>query len=161
MIRCYRSFHYMAMADNKQRIMPMPDDQFPPRGQPLAYPEAVHGWVSFDPPIVLWQITLSDEFWTGRPQKQNLTSHVGPTMLAISSNIIIFNRQQLKLNTSGCFRTSNYRCFLAHTMPGMTFLSSSQMESIGKRFMVLSSCTLIRVGMEMTQLCYGRMQKFR
>jgi hypothetical protein len=46
--------------------MPMPDDQLPPRGQPLAYPEAVHGWVSFDPPIVFWQIT--PEWWV--PDRQ-------------------------------------------------------------------------------------------
>ncbi|VAI86945.1 unnamed protein product [Triticum turgidum subsp. durum] len=105
-------FHYMAMADNRQRIMPMPDDRLPPRGQQLAYPEAVllvdpinpklrgevddkyqyscedrcnsvHGWVSSDPPIGFWQITPSDEFRTGGPLKQNLTSHVGPTMLAM------------------------------------------------------------------------------
>lgn len=31
----------MAIADNRQRIMPMPDDRFPARGQALAYPEAV------------------------------------------------------------------------------------------------------------------------
>ncbi|KAK3124067.1 hypothetical protein QOZ80_8AG0639980 [Eleusine coracana subsp. coracana] len=105
-------FHYMALADNRQRIMPMPDDRLPPRGQQLAYPEAVllvdpinpdlrgevddkyqyscedqynnvHGWISFDPPIGFWQITPSDEFRTGGPLKQNLTSHVGPTMLAM------------------------------------------------------------------------------
>ncbi|KAF7095679.1 hypothetical protein CFC21_097793 [Triticum aestivum] len=105
-------FQYMAMADNRQRIMPMPDDRLPPRGQQLAYPEAVllvdpinpklrgevddkyqyscedrynsvHGWVSSDPPIGFWQITPSDEFRTGGPLKQNLTSHVGPTMLAM------------------------------------------------------------------------------
>lgn len=34
-------FHYMAVADNRQRYMPLPDDRLPPRGQPLAYPEAV------------------------------------------------------------------------------------------------------------------------
>ncbi|KAF9605278.1 hypothetical protein IFM89_015894 [Coptis chinensis] len=34
-------FHCMAMADNRQRIMPMPDDRLPGRGEPLAYPEAV------------------------------------------------------------------------------------------------------------------------
>ncbi|KAF9591280.1 hypothetical protein IFM89_003231 [Coptis chinensis] len=34
-------FHYMAMADNRQRIMPMPDDRLPGRSEPLAYPEAV------------------------------------------------------------------------------------------------------------------------
>lgn len=31
----------MAMADNRQRYMPLPDDRLPDRGQPLAYPEAV------------------------------------------------------------------------------------------------------------------------
>lgn len=31
----------MAMADNRQRFMPLPDDRLPGRGQPLAYPEAV------------------------------------------------------------------------------------------------------------------------
>ena len=31
----------MAMADNRQRKMPLPDDRLPPRGQALAYPEAV------------------------------------------------------------------------------------------------------------------------
>ncbi|EEC84004.1 hypothetical protein OsI_30207 [Oryza sativa Indica Group] len=105
-------FHYMALADDRQRIMPMPEDRVPPRGQQLAYPEAVllvdpinpdlrgevddkyqyscedqynnvHGWISFDPPIGFWQITPSDEFRTGGPVKQNLTSHVGPTMLAM------------------------------------------------------------------------------
>lgn len=31
----------MAMSDNRQRFMPLPDDRLPGRGQPLAYPEAV------------------------------------------------------------------------------------------------------------------------
>lgn len=31
----------MALADNRQRDMPLPDDRLPGRGQPLAYPEAV------------------------------------------------------------------------------------------------------------------------
>lgn len=34
-------FHYMAIADNRQRYMPLPDDRLPGRGQQLAYPEAV------------------------------------------------------------------------------------------------------------------------
>ncbi|XP_026657969.2 probable rhamnogalacturonate lyase B [Phoenix dactylifera] len=105
-------FHYMAISDNKQRIMPMPEDRTPERCQQLAYPEAVlltnpinpqlkgdvddkyqyscedqdnkvHGWISFDPPIGFWQITPSDEFRTGGPLKQDLTSHVGPTTLAM------------------------------------------------------------------------------
>lgn len=44
----------------------------------------VHGWISMDPPIGFWQITPSNEFRTGGPTKQSLTSHVGPTMLAVS-----------------------------------------------------------------------------
>ena len=31
----------MAMADNRQRFMPLPDDRLADRGQVLAYPEAV------------------------------------------------------------------------------------------------------------------------
>ncbi|RWW66961.1 hypothetical protein BHE74_00025631 [Ensete ventricosum] len=106
-------FCYMAIADNRQRFMPMPDDRMPNRSQQLAYPEAVlltnpvnpdlkgevddkyqyscedkdikvHGWISFDPSIGFWQITPSDEFRSGGPVKQNLTSHVGPTTLAVS-----------------------------------------------------------------------------
>ncbi|KAJ3692874.1 hypothetical protein LUZ60_011969 [Juncus effusus] len=105
-------FQYMAISDSRQRVMPLPDDRIPPRGQPLAYPEAVlltnpinpnlksevddkyqysckdkdikvHGWISFDPPVGFWQITPSDEFRTGGPLKQDLTSHVGPTTLAM------------------------------------------------------------------------------
>ncbi|KAJ8747928.1 hypothetical protein K2173_013017 [Erythroxylum novogranatense] len=105
-------FHYMAMADNRQRSMPLPEDRLPPRGQQLAYPEAVllvkpvepelkgevddkyqyscnnednkiHGWISMDPPVGFWQITPSNEFRSGGPLKQNLTSHVGPTTLAM------------------------------------------------------------------------------
>ncbi|XP_073104731.1 uncharacterized protein [Elaeis guineensis] len=105
-------FHYMAISDTRQRVMPMPDDRLPGRCQQLAYPEAVlltnpinpelkgevddkyqysnenqdirvHGWISFDPPIGFWQITPSDEFRTGGPMKQNLTSHVGPTTLTV------------------------------------------------------------------------------
>ncbi|MQL82727.1 hypothetical protein Taro_015205 [Colocasia esculenta] len=105
-------FHYMAMEDNRKRIMPMPDDRSPPRGKQLAYPEAVqlinpinpalkgevddkyqyscnnednkvHGWICSDPPVGFWQITPSNEFRTGGPVKQDLTSHVGPICLAM------------------------------------------------------------------------------
>lgn len=31
----------MAVEDNRQRYMPLPDDRLPGRGQPLDYPEAV------------------------------------------------------------------------------------------------------------------------
>ncbi|KAK4742106.1 hypothetical protein SAY87_000107 [Trapa incisa] len=105
-------FHYMAIADKRQRFMPLPDDRDPPRGQVLAYPEAVrlvdpvepefrgevddkyeysceskdisvHGWISTDPPVGFWQITPSIEFRSGGPNKQFLTSHVGPTSLNV------------------------------------------------------------------------------
>ncbi|KAK4747511.1 hypothetical protein SAY87_014097 [Trapa incisa] len=97
-------FQYMAIADDKQRKMPLPDDRMHGRCQPLAYPEAVllvnpvdpelkgevddkyqyslpnkdifvHGWMSFKPP--------SNEFRSGGPLKQNLTSHVRPTSLSV------------------------------------------------------------------------------
>ncbi|GMP45676.1 hypothetical protein CsSME_00014123 [Camellia sinensis var. sinensis] len=34
-------FHYMAVSDDRQRFMPLPDDRMPGRGRALAYPEAV------------------------------------------------------------------------------------------------------------------------
>lgn len=106
------TFHYMAISDSRQRYMPLPDDRLPERGQQLAYPEAVllvdpiepefkgevddkyqysceskdnqvHGWICFDPPVGFWQISPSNEFRTGGPFKQDLTSHVNPTTLAI------------------------------------------------------------------------------
>ncbi|CAH9065782.1 unnamed protein product [Cuscuta epithymum] len=105
-------FQYMAVADDRQRLMPLPDDRLRGRCQPLAYQEAVllvnpvnpelrgevddkyqyscdnkdnkvHGWISMNPPVGFWQITPSDEFRSGGPVKQNLTSHVGPTTLAV------------------------------------------------------------------------------
>eukprot|EP00252_Welwitschia_mirabilis_P026686 TRINITY_DN8830_c0_g1_i1.p1 TRINITY_DN8830_c0_g1~~TRINITY_DN8830_c0_g1_i1.p1 ORF type:complete len:644 (+),score=75.58 TRINITY_DN8830_c0_g1_i1:259-2190(+) len=105
-------FHYMAISDNKQRIMPLPDDLTAGNCKKLAYPEAalllkpknstlqgevddkyqyscdnrenrLHGWISFDPMVGFWIITPSDEFRNGGPLKQNLTSHVGPTSLAM------------------------------------------------------------------------------
>nr|GME00330.1 probable rhamnogalacturonate lyase B [Ipomoea batatas] len=105
-------FHYMAMADDRQRFLPLPEDRLSPRGKELAYPEAVllvdpvepefkgevddkyqyscenkdnkvHGFICFDPPVGFWQITPSNEFRTGGPIKQDLTSHVNPTTLAM------------------------------------------------------------------------------
>jgi rhamnogalacturonan endolyase len=102
----------MAVADDRKRIMPFPDDLCKGRCQTLDYQEAslltapcdprlqgevddkyqyscenkdlrVHGWISFDPPVGFWQITPSNEFRSGGPLKQNLTSHVGPTTLAV------------------------------------------------------------------------------
>ncbi|CAI0549652.1 unnamed protein product [Linum tenue] len=98
-------FQYMAMADNRRRIMPFPEDRMAGKCQTLAFPEAVlllnpkdpnlkgevddkyqyscdnkdnrvHGWISFNPAVGFWKITPSDEFRTGGPFKQNLTSHM-------------------------------------------------------------------------------------
>ncbi|GKV33542.1 hypothetical protein SLEP1_g42042 [Rubroshorea leprosula] len=109
-------FHYMAIADNRQRKMPLPEDRLPYRSQRLAYPEAVilidplekeftgevddkyqyscenkdnmvHGWICTEPPVGFWQITPSNEFRTAGPVKQNLTSHVGPTTLAVLHSV--------------------------------------------------------------------------
>ncbi|KAL0697532.1 hypothetical protein Bca4012_053654 [Brassica carinata] len=105
-------FNYMAISDERQRYMPLPDDRIPPRGKPLAYPEAVqlldpiepefkgevddkyeysmesrdikvHGWISTNDSVGFWQITPSNEFRSAGPLKQFLGSHVGPTNLAI------------------------------------------------------------------------------
>lgn len=107
-------FHFMAVANDIQRYMPDADDRLPGRGKQLAYKEAVriikplesdfsgevddkyeyskenkdnqvHGWISFDPPVGFWQITPSNEFRSGGPFKQDLTSHVNPTTLTIFS----------------------------------------------------------------------------
>uniref|UniRef100_A0A0A0KIQ2 rhamnogalacturonan endolyase n=1 Tax=Cucumis sativus TaxID=3659 RepID=A0A0A0KIQ2_CUCSA len=103
-------FHYMAISDNRQRMMPTAEDRL--TGKPLDYPEAVlltrprdpsfrgevddkyqyslenmenkvHGWESSDPHVGFWMITPSDEFRTAGPVKQDLTSHVGPVTLSM------------------------------------------------------------------------------
>ncbi|XP_071711956.1 uncharacterized protein [Rutidosis leptorrhynchoides] len=103
-------FHYMAISDERQRIMPSFDDR--KKGVPLDYPEAVrlthpsisilkgevddkyqystenkdnrvHGWICSDPPVGFWMITPSNEFRTAGPVKQDLTSHAGPVTLSM------------------------------------------------------------------------------
>ncbi|KAL0449599.1 UNVERIFIED_CONTAM: hypothetical protein Slati_1516300 [Sesamum latifolium] len=109
-----KRFHYMAMSDERQRLMPMPNDRL--TGETLDYKEAVllknptnpefkgevddkyfyscenkdnqvHGWISSDPPVGFWMITPSNEFRTGGPVKQDLTSHVGPYVLAMQKEV--------------------------------------------------------------------------
>lgn len=105
-------FRFMAISDNRQRIMPTMQDRL--NSQPLAYPEAVlltnpadshlkgevddkyqyskeskdnrvHGWISTtnDPPTGFWIITPSIEFRANGPVKQELTSHAGPISLSM------------------------------------------------------------------------------
>ncbi|KAG9133608.1 hypothetical protein Leryth_023099 [Lithospermum erythrorhizon] len=105
-------FHYMAITDEKQRVMPMPEDLLPSRGKQLIVPESVllvnpinpdlkgevddkyqysmdnkdsgvHGWISSSPIIGFWMIYPSQEFRNGGPTKQNLTAHTGPLCLAM------------------------------------------------------------------------------
>ncbi|KAJ8644111.1 hypothetical protein MRB53_005859 [Persea americana] len=106
-------FHYMAITDEKQSIMPMPEDLSPRRCKVLALPESVlltnpinpalkgevddkyqysmdnkdggvHGWISSDPIVGFWIIFPTNEFRNGGPTKQNLTVHTGPAALAES-----------------------------------------------------------------------------
>lgn len=44
----------------------------------------VHGWINPNPKIGLWMITPSNEFKTGGPVKQDLTSHTGSITLSVS-----------------------------------------------------------------------------
>ncbi|KAJ8540138.1 hypothetical protein K7X08_026527 [Anisodus acutangulus] len=103
-------FHYMAISDDMQRMMPTDEDRSD--GQVLDYREAVtlthpsnlkfkgevddkyqysfenkdikvHGWVCNTPHVGFWVITPSYEDRNGGPMKQDLTSHAGPTSLAM------------------------------------------------------------------------------
>ncbi|XP_055828872.1 probable rhamnogalacturonate lyase B isoform X2 [Solanum dulcamara] len=103
-----KRFQYMAISDERQRIMPTAHDR--EMGQILDYSEAVlltnpnnpfikgevddkyqyscenkdnrvHGWISPTPRTGFWMITPTDEFRTGGPVKQDLTSHTGPVNL--------------------------------------------------------------------------------
>lgn len=108
-------FNYMALSDTRQRVMPSEKDRSAQRSQILDYQEAVlltnpvnpnlrgqvddkymysteskdntlHGWTSDDPRVGFWMISPSDEFRVGGPTKQDLTSHVGPTVLNMFSS---------------------------------------------------------------------------
>ncbi|KAL8047044.1 hypothetical protein ABFX02_08G212900 [Erythranthe guttata] len=101
-------FQYMAVSDSRQRFMPKVKDR--ENGKVLDYKEAVlltnatnpafngevddkylytcdnkdikvHGWVGSNPSLGFWMITPSNEFRTGGPLKQDLTTHLGPTVL--------------------------------------------------------------------------------
>jgi len=43
----------------------------------------VVGWMSFDHSIGMWVVTPSDEFRLGGLVKQDLTTRIGPTLLAV------------------------------------------------------------------------------
>ncbi|MCD7463212.1 hypothetical protein HAX54_050162 [Datura stramonium] len=103
-------FPYMAISDERQRTMPTAKDRA--MGRELDYPEAVlltgpsssilkgevddkyqysvenmdnrvHGWISPNTRTGFWMITPSNEFRTGGPVKQDLTSHTGPVILSM------------------------------------------------------------------------------
>ncbi|RLN30234.1 hypothetical protein C2845_PM05G26790 [Panicum miliaceum] len=77
-------FDYMAISDDIQRYMPSAADRDPPRGVPLAYKEAV---LLVDPVEPEFRGEVDDkyhnEFKNGGPLKRELTSHTGPTSLAV------------------------------------------------------------------------------
>ncbi|EEF43850.1 hypothetical protein RCOM_0903910 [Ricinus communis] len=101
----------LRISDEKQRIMPMPEDLLPGRDKQLIVPESfllvnpinpdiggevddkyqysvdnkdggIHGWISSDPIVGFWIIFPSHEDRNGGPTKQNLTAHTGPYCLA-------------------------------------------------------------------------------
>ncbi|XP_060185168.1 rhamnogalacturonate lyase B-like [Lycium barbarum] len=103
-------FHYMAVTDERQRFMPTELDR--KNGKVLDYKEAVlltnptnpdlkgevddkyfyannneddkvYGWVSANNSLGFWMIIPSNEFRTGGPLRQDLTTHVGPTVLSV------------------------------------------------------------------------------
>ncbi|MED6195829.1 hypothetical protein PIB30_041619 [Stylosanthes scabra] len=105
-------FHYMAITNTRQRLMPSMRDR--ESGQTLDYPEAVrltrplerefdgevddkyqysienednkvNGWISPDsaPRVGFWVLTPSNEFRNCGPLKQDLTSHTGPFALSM------------------------------------------------------------------------------
>ncbi|KAK4371586.1 hypothetical protein RND71_011061 [Anisodus tanguticus] len=105
-----KRFPYMAVSDERQRIMPTAKDR--EMGRELDCKEAVlltgpsnsflkgevddkyqyslenkdnrvHGWISPNPKTGFWMITPSNEFRTGGPVKQDLTSHTGPVTLSM------------------------------------------------------------------------------
>ncbi|KAE8655850.1 Cinnamyl alcohol dehydrogenase 6 [Hibiscus syriacus] len=105
-------FRFVAVSDMIQRIMPRSEDRDEHRSKTLDFKEAVvltnpsnpslkgevddkyqystenkdnklHGWISDDDGVGFWIITPSNEFRTGGPHKQDLTSHVGPTALSM------------------------------------------------------------------------------
>ncbi|KAE8675654.1 Cinnamyl alcohol dehydrogenase 6 [Hibiscus syriacus] len=105
-------FGFMAISDTRRGIMPRGEDRDSTRSQILAFKEAVlltnpsnpqlkgevddkyqyscenkdnklHGWISDDDAVGFWIITPSNEFRTGGPNKQDLTSHVGPIALSM------------------------------------------------------------------------------
>ncbi|KAJ6999440.1 hypothetical protein NC653_010215 [Populus alba x Populus x berolinensis] len=94
-------FHYMAITDEKQGIMLMPEDLLPDRGKQLIVPESVllanpinpdrrdggvHGWISSGPVIGFWVVFPSHEFGNGGPTKENLTVHTCPPCLDVCSS---------------------------------------------------------------------------
>ncbi|KAG5574227.1 hypothetical protein H5410_054361, partial [Solanum commersonii] len=92
-------FHFMAISDDRQRIMPTEEDRA--SGQTLDYREAVKITNPSNPRLKdevddKYQYTdeikiLNYEYCNGGPMKQDLTSHVGPTSMAVSIYIIFFS----------------------------------------------------------------------
>ncbi|KAL6978067.1 rhamnogalacturonan endolyase [Sarracenia purpurea var. burkii] len=104
----------MAVADNRQRFMPLPDDRLSGRGQPLAYPEAVrlvnpvepefkgevddkyqyscenkdlrvHGWICMDPPMFLSAHYAGDDLVPKFEQGEAWKKVFGPVFIYLNS----------------------------------------------------------------------------
>ncbi|KAK6154641.1 hypothetical protein DH2020_008889 [Rehmannia glutinosa] len=117
-------FHYMAITDEKQRIMPMPEDLLPNRGKQLIVPESVllinpinpdlkgevddkyqysmdnkdggvHGWISSIPLLDSGSSSPAMNLRNGGPTKQNLTVHTGPAYVSKAYNLWLDAKSRL------------------------------------------------------------------
>jgi len=78
---------------------------------------AVHGWISAgrtNPAMGFWVITPSNEFKSGGPMKRELTSHVGPTSMAVRKYKTFFFLPLLQIE------------HLSLSVPGLVSLSVSR-----------------------------------
>ncbi|RVW46020.1 hypothetical protein CK203_068593 [Vitis vinifera] len=118
-------FHYMAISDEKQRVMPMPEDLLQNRGKKLIVPESV---LLVNPinPHLKGEVDDNHEFRNGGPTKQNLTVHTGPACLAmfhgthyIGEDIMAHFKdgetwRKVFAPSSGCWRRQHGRMILSH-----------------------------------------------
>ncbi|KAL6576503.1 hypothetical protein OROHE_000284 [Orobanche hederae] len=122
----------MAITDEKQRIMPMPEDLLPRRGKWLIVPEFVllvnsinpdlkgevddkyqysmdnkdgnvHGWISSNPIVGFWIIFPNQEFRNGEPTKQNLTAHMYVSWRSLNNMVAHFEEGEAWRKVFGPF----------------------------------------------------------
>lgn len=130
---------------------------------------SVHGWISTDPPVGFWLITPSNEFRSGGPVKQNLTSHVGPTTLAVSDSSFILPSFMGLFNVWGHQKPESWlkttyrmiRFLLAPITRERIWSLKSERARRGRKFLVLCSSISTQLTIPATQFSSGKMPKHR